>query len=457
MSISLRITLLFTFLVVTIWAMVCGGIYFFSYKGRIATIKTRLANRAITTARLLQQSEIFNRELIQRIDSSTTLALNRKSVQAYLYGVPVYYYSEVPGDTIQVEPDLLQETVDKGTVYFTEGPRDAVAYYNAETPEQLVVICIAEDREGKSALRRLTSILVVCFIGGTLISFAGGYFFSKRLLRPVKRIANEVKDISVYSLDRRIKESDNKDEWNYLTNTLNHLLDRLKESFEIQRRFISNASHELSTPLTLISSQLEISLQRNRSEKEYRQTMQSVFEDVQHMSHLVQTLLKFATASGNPGGLNIDLVRIDEVLMRLPAEMKKKDKQNVVSLLFNDLPDDENSLLVLGNEELLFTALSNIVINACKYSDDHVANVSLALKEKEFIIQVVDKGIGIGPKEIEDIFQPFYRAKSTNDISGFGLGLPLASRIIKLHKGNLSVSSVVSQGSTFTITLPVAH
>ncbi len=445
--------MLFTSVIVVILALVCGGIYYFSFTSRIETIKKRLSNRAITTARFLDQSEVFDQQLISRIDSSTTVTMRRKAVQAYKHGSPIYYYSEEANDSIHIQPDLQQEAIEDGIVYFVDGTRDAIAYFNGRGDGTLV-ICAAEDIDGKLNLKRLTNILILCFFGGTLVSFGGGYFFSKQLLNPVKRIAHEVKDISVFSLDRRIKVTENKDEWNYLATTLNELLDRLKESFEVQRRFISNASHELSTPLTLISSQLEVSLQRNRTEEEYRQAMQIILQDVRHMSNLVQTLLKFATASGNAGGLNIDLVRIDEVLMRLPGELKKIEKCNVVTLLFNDLPDDENALLVLGNEELLFTAISNVVANACKYSNDHIAKVSLTLKEKNFIIQVIDKGIGISEKEIDHIFQPFYRASNPNPVAGFGLGLSLANRIIKLHKGIITVDSKVNQGSTFTIEIP---
>jgi len=270
----------------------------------------------------------------------------------------------------------------------------------------------------------------------------------------VARITSEVKDISAYNLDRRIPTGNSKDEWQHLSATLNQLLDRLKESFELQRRFISNASHELSTPLTLISSQLEISLQRNRSEEEYRNAMAQVLKDVQHMNNLVQTLLKFATASGNAGGLHIDLVRIDEVLMRLPGEIHSRGKEYTVSLHFAPLPEEEEKLLVYGNEELLFTAILNIVSNACKYSPDHHADVHLQLTAERFVIAVIDKGIGIDEKELEHIFQPFYRIRQGMDITGFGLGLSLAMRIVKLHKGAIKVVSGQNTGTTFTIELP---
>jgi signal transduction histidine kinase len=185
--------------------------------------------------------------------------------------------------------------------------------------------------------------------------------------------------------------------------------------------------------------------------------MESVLQDVHHMNRLVQTLLKFATASGNAGGLNIDLVRVDEILMRLPAEMQKLDKSYSVSLSFDDLPEEEEKLLVFGNEELLFSAIKNIVSNGCKYSTDHHTSVSLAIKPRHLIVKVEDKGIGMEEKELENIFQPFYRIPDTSNIKGFGLGLSLANRIIKLHKGSIDVQSQPNKGTLFTISLPVAR
>ena len=168
-------------------------------------------------------------------------------------------------------------------------------------------------------------VLSFSFIGGMLISVVGGYLFSISLLRPIRRIADEVNEISARNLTRRISPAgeDEKDEWYYLSGTLNQLLNRLQESFEIQGRFIANASHELSTPLTSISSQLEVALQRVRTVEEYRKVIQSVYQDTRQLSKLTQTLLEFARAAGTAAGLEIDLIRIDEVLLRLPGEIPK--------------------------------------------------------------------------------------------------------------------------------------
>ena len=225
----------------------------------------------------------------------------------------------------------------------------------------------------------------------------------------------------------------------------------------MQRRFISSASHELSTPLTSISSQLEVSLQRNREAKEYRGVMQSVYQDVRHLSKLTQTLLEFATVSGIKGGIEINSIRIDEILMQLPGEITKLNKEYSVKLEFDQLPENEERLLVFGNAELLFTAIKNVVSNSCKYSPDHLAKITLTVEPKEIIISIEDDGKGISENDLKNIFQPFYRSEDSKAITGFGVGLPLVNRIIKLHKGQIKVNSIVGKGTTVLIQLPIAE
>jgi signal transduction histidine kinase len=120
------------------------------------------------------------------------------------------------------------------------------------------------------------------------------------------------------------------------------------------------------------------------------------------------------------------------------------------------LPEAEEALLVFGNEELLFTAIKNIVSNACKYSEDHYATVRLKVEGNEIRVSIEDHGKGIPEEEWENIFQPFYRTEEGHTIPGFGLGLSLARRIIQLHKGWIDVSSAVGRGSVFSVRLPAA-
>lgn len=456
MPVRLRITLLFTLLAFVILGVVCSGVYYFSYTSRLHTITNRLTNRAITTARLLSQREAFDRDLILRIDSLTTITLKNKTVQAYDHLDQKFYsYSDIPGDTLSVEKDILDDARVKGEVYFKSGDKEAIAYHYTDATARIVVVSAAEDVEGKQNLQLLRNILVLAFWVGNLLILISGYFFSRGLLRPVKKITEDVAEISAHNLTRRIKSGNSKDEWQQLTSTLNDLLNRLQESFEMQRRFISNASHELSTPLTSISSQLEVALQRERGAEEYRKVMQSIRQDVQNMNKLTQTLLEFAKASGNSGGLEIQPVRMDEIVMRLPAEMSKINFCYIVRLKFENLPEEEESLVVYGNEALLFTAVKNITLNACKYSTDNTAIVTLQSYDKQIAIHIQDKGIGMTEEEQGKVFLPFFRSEE-NLQGGFGLGLSLTERIVKLHKGQIRILSQKGSGTIMIIELPTA-
>lgn len=458
MPVRLRITLLFTLVVSIILAIVCVSTYYFSYKSRLETIKTRLANRALTTARLLSTTEIFDRQLINRIDSLTTLSLRDKSVQAYNYfDHLIYSYSEVPDDTIRVTQDILNSArSNENGYFFKQRNKEVIAYSYNEFSEHMVVVCAARDEDGINNLQKLKAILSFNLVIGIIIIFIGGYVFSTRLLQPIKFITGEVTEISAQNLTRRIKTGKAKDEWHMMSVTLNELLNRLQDSFELQRRFISNASHELSTPLTAISGRLEIALQRDRNPEEYAKIIASALQDVQHMNKLTQTLLEFAKASGNKGGLTINLVRIDEILMDLPSTLQKLSHQYEVNLNFESLPESEEDLLVFGNADLLRVAISNIVSNACKYSPDHKAIVNFSMRDKLFIISIMNKGEPIPKKEMMNIFEPFYRLDEGHAAGGFGLGLSLANRILKLHKGNITVDSEIETGTIFTIYIPSA-
>jgi signal transduction histidine kinase len=457
MAVRLRITLLFTAIMFLLLLLLCGFIYYFAYTRRLENIKAHLTNQALSTATMLNDSTIFNKKLMNKIDSGTITSMKNKTVQVYNYlNERIYSYSDSPNDTLRFSKTLINDARTKNTIFFSTDRKEAIAFYTNKNKEGVVIVAAAFDEEGKKNLQHLKLILSIGFIGVLVIAFASVYFFSKILLRPIRKIADEVNIISAQSLAHRIKSAKSNDEWHYLTDTLNDLLNRLQESFEIQRRFISSASHELSTPLTSISSQLEVILHRNRAEEEYRRVIGSVYQDVRHLSKLTQTLLEFATVSGTAGGIELKLIRIDEVLMRLPGEMTKMDKGYSVKLEFDQLPAAEEKLLVFGNAELLFTAIKNIVSNACKYSLNRLAKVTLSVKQTEIIVSVEDNGKGIPENELKNIFQPFYRTEDSRATVGFGVGLPLVNRIIKLHKGQIKINSSVGKGTTFFVHLPIA-
>ena len=453
MSVRLKITFLFSAIVFCILGLTFLVIYYVSAEKREQYIDSRLTNLAITTGNFLSRKEYFKPEIIAKIDSLTAISFTRKTIQVYdRSNTKIYSFNDDEADVVNLKKNKIYEVRFRKKIYTRFDEKDVVLYYYKFDGNDLVIVAAGYDLYGHENLQDLFSILFVTFFVGIAITLLVGYIFSRGLLRPLGFIANDINEISVQNLTKRLNPGIAPDEWNFLTKTVNTLLNRLQESFETQGRFIANASHELTTPLASITGQLEVALQNERTPQEYKSIMNSVLQDMQHLNKLTYTLLEFAKASGTTGGMEIKPVRIDETLLRISSEINRSRNGYTTLLDFDNLPEHEEALVIPGKEELLYIAVKNIIINACKYSKDQKANISLFIKEDNVIISVMNIGEDIPEGEIENIFMPFYRLEKDRVNKGFGLGLSLARRIIKLHEGEISVDS--GNGETvFTIRL----
>ena len=212
----------------------------------------------------------------------------------------IYEFLASDAEPIRLNPSLINEIRDNGVQTFNIGDREVVVSYLNEFQRPLIVAIAAYDQDGWKRLERMRRIFMLSIIFGIAVALLFGQLFSNQLLAPIRRMIGEVNKISSQNLSSTLFEGRNQDEMNTLARTFNQLLERLQEAFSSQRRFISNASHELSTPLTSISSQLQVALQRSRSVDEYQKVMQSIQEDVQQMLQLTRTLLASASPRPNP-------------------------------------------------------------------------------------------------------------------------------------------------------------
>ena len=455
MKIKFKIALIFTVLVTLIILMLGIGVYYFSSLNRQDQFTQRLRNRALTNARLLIELEEMNKPLLKKIDSLTMNLLFEERIMIYDAKNNLVYVnrSEI---TQPAAPDtvLLNKIKQEKEYHFTENEYDGVGtMYNVKGNDYLIV-ATAFDRVGLATLSQLQKILMISGLVGVLITLIIGYLFSINLLRPLNRINAEMKEISFQNISRRIATNKTKDELNELAKTFNSLLERLEGSFNNQKSFISNASHELSTPLAAISSQLEVALMQNRNEQEYKNILASVQEDVVRLNNLVRKLLELAKA-GSGKGITLEPIRVDEILLSAVEEVTKLHQSYQVFFSFDQIPDDDSSCYVYGNEELLYIAIKNIIENACKYSPSHNAWVNFAIQSDKKVIRIKDEGIGMTKEEMNKVFEPFFRSEKAGIISdGLGLGLSMSSGIIRLHKGDISIESEPDKGSVFTIVLP---
>ena len=375
-----------------------------------------------------------------------------------------YVYEISPGNLFIAEAKKLNVPAS----FFLEIMREGKAEYNRNSMfykgieysshnKKYIVIASAKNHFLLHHSEYLFKTLSVSAIIAILFSLFIAVYFSKSFFKPLRIITDRVKQISSENLHLRLDIKDKNDELNELTSTFNDMLDRIETSFETQNNFISNASHELRTPLTAIIGEADVTLSKIRTIDEYIETIKVILDEAEKLDKKTKALLFLAQTGFNGKNQRFDKVRIDQLLWDVKETIEKLDAKNKVHLDMSLLPENPMKLKVKGNEQLLHLALSNIISNACKYSDYKQVNVSLGASKTHVVIVIKDFGIGIPHNELRFIYDPFFRASNTKNYEGYGIGLPLTQNIIRMHQGEILVSSIENSGTTVQLKIPIGN
>ena len=453
MQIRTKLTLIFVFIVAIILLVASFAIYFFSSDYRQGEFYERLLSKASTNARLLIEIEEVDERLLQLIESNNSGTLPQEKIIIYNYNNEKLYSSNDADDFI-ITRDLLDQVRLERDVRWTQGDYEMLGILFEGEYDRFVVIAGAVDRYGLSKLRNLRNILIIVTGVSLLIVLVSGWIFSGRVLKPINEIVTKVKKISANNLNERIDTGNQRDEIAQLALTFNKMLDRLELAFKMQKNFVANASHELRTPLTAITGQIEVVLLKNRSTNEYQETLRSLLEDIKNMNKLSNRLLMLAQATSGVLEANFSQVRVDDILWQARSELIRSHPDYNINIHFEETPEVEDRLIVKGNEQLLQSAIKNLMENGCKFSPDHQVEVNIAFSDHDITLQFVDKGIGIDPLDMPYIFEPFYRSRYTSSFNGHGIGLSIVERIVKIHNGRLTVKSTKDEGSVFHVNIP---
>lgn len=454
MKLSLKINLLFALLVTGILVSMALIIYNASEQTIQRDFNQRLENRAARTAYLYKVFRSDTTNLLKSLDANAPPQLFNKSIHIYnrqLQGL--YEFHDQDTSAYRPDPALLIQAYNGGTIFTSSEGKQVCVFVDNKSGDDFVIVVAAENINGREYLNQLKRIFFVFMPVAILFALLVGYLFARSIVKPIRETIQDAKLIGSQNLSKRLYVGKRKDELTELNASFNALLDRLEESFSIQRRFISNASHELSTPLTSISSQIEVALLQDRSGEQYRTVLQSVLEDAKELHQLTKNLLEIAKA-GTHGTISLEKIRLDEILFRAHGDVLKQHPDYSIELQFSDLPEDENECMVFGNPHLLHSAFKNIMENGCKYSPDNRVEVKLKFNNYETEIVFTNKSDILTQEEINRLFEPFYRSANAEGKTGTGLGLTLTRRIIGLHKGSLTAESNPEHGTTFIIVLP---
>ncbi|RZJ90151.1 MAG: HAMP domain-containing histidine kinase [Chryseobacterium sp.] len=343
----------------------------------------------------------------------------------------------------------------KGKARYSRGNHFYAGRYFNMGQGQYIVIVAAEDPYGFKELQELKRVLLVIFVIAIILTYVSGKIFSYYTVKPVRGIIKRVQNITANNLHQRLPETKGKDELAEMVHTFNDMLNRLETAFETQNNFVSNASHELRTPLTILTSETELLKSTTGLSEAAKDSANAILSQAEKLEHILSSLLGLAQSGFNGKKQNWEVIRIDELVLHVANAVKKIEPEGVIDLNFDELPDDEHLLQTLGNVNLLQLALSNIVLNACKYSNNSPVEIKISVENSRIVIGVTDKGIGIPDEEQQHIFEPFFRASNTGEFEGHGIGLPLTLNIIRLHKGTIGIRSEEEIGTEIQILLPV--
>lgn len=301
----------------------------------------------------------------------------------------------------------------------------------------------------------LNSILVILAVISVLLlipTVFGGFILSKKALVPISDLSEKLKFITTENLHQKVENQHTADEIERLIKSFNLLLDRLDRAFKRERQFIGDIAHELKTPLSIMSGNIELSLSKKRSLKELQKTLRESANDVSNISQTLNNVLDLAWSQADNFKKNLKTFNLSKILddvTEIAQNLSRPKNITVKSQI-------AKNLYMEGHPNKLFRSILNILDNAVKYSPTKTTiYISLRKSGQNAHLEIKDQGQGISAKDLPYIFDRFYRSDDVKDVEGSGLGLAISKGIINTHQGQLTVESTPGRSTKIIITLPL--
>ncbi len=454
MKIRTALTLKNTGVTATVFLLCMAMIYLVSDHTRSKTFYHDLKSEAVTKAHLFLQNQVDARTM-QSIYLNNKKFINEVEVAIYTTDFRMLYHDAIQNDIIKENREMIDRILREKEIEFYVDKYQGIGMFYSFDGKDYIVTAAAYDGYGYDNLFELRDTLLVLFVIGLSLLFVSGYILARASLKPIRDIVRETETITAHHIDRRLPVKNEKDELGELSTTFNALLERLEASFNSQKMFVSNVSHEMRTPLAALIAELDLALQKERTGEQYRKAMQNALQDAGRMNKLIDGLLNLAKADYQKEQIKMQEIRLDELLLDVREFILRAHPDYHIELLFEqEDADDDNLITVQGNLYLLNIAFSNLIENNCKYSADKSSFIQISFWDKWTIVRLSDDGIGMSETDKQNLFTLFYRGDQENKVTGHGIGMALAQKIIHLHQGNITVHSEYGKGTTFVIELP---
>jgi signal transduction histidine kinase len=426
--------------------------FYFLYRNEDFSI--RLKNKALNTATLLFNVKGITNPLLKIIDDRTVTNMNNVIVIILNKDKKIIYSNHDIAECKKILPSFMKLNWAKNEKYFKDNTL-YISFQQSYNNQNYYVLASGIDIYGQTELQKLLLINIISFFLSIIIIIGASYYNAKQSVKPITSIIKQIKEMNPGSLRNRLSIT-TKDEIAELSFTFNTMLDRTEWIVENERMFVSNVSHELRTPVTSIIGQLEVTLLRERNNQEYKTLVLSVLDDIKNLKTIINGFFALAESGIDNIQSNFTRLRIDELLYSAKDEILRHSKHYIIKIEFENSPDDECELMVSGSEHLIKLLISNLIDNSCKFSDPSKVKIKIAFIKGFVTLRFIDKGIGIPQADLNQIFEPLYRAKNASQKAGHGIGLSIVKKIADIHDATIDIVSELNIGTTISVTFPVA-
>ena len=440
-SVKTQITLLLTMLMAVLAVLLLVFMLFVTNTVATQTTRQQLVNtlRSNLSYIEVQESKPAIDENFSYYHNGISSLIYSKNESLLAGQVPVTFHTEVPFENGAIR------TIESGDSKYL-----VLDFWLASDWDHGIWLRgLAEAPDTSALSRNLLFIAFLALPAFILLAGFGSHHIARKAFRPLDHITaaaeaiNDAKDLS-----GRIELPSSNEEFSRLANDFNHMFERLERSFEAEKQFTSDASHELRTPVSIIKGACEYAQKYDETPEDHAETISMIQRQADKMSTLITQLLHMTRMDQGTENISMELIDLSVFTESFCKEQPWNVDQFTLTL--------EPEISILANKELLGRLIRNLVENALKYSsqDGHVW-INVSSNQEEILLSIQDNGIGIPLEQQSKIWQRFYQVDASRGADeGSGLGLSMVKQIAKIHGGYMTLESTLGCGSTFTFHLP---
>ena len=450
MSLKRRIALNLSIAFSLIFGIMMFVVYVSFNDFRRDEFKLRFQKRLVFTVNFIEKSRDFEKEAPIFFDENSDNVLLNENIMIFSDAKKLIY-STLKDKSVSWDKALLHQLDKEKTVYNEFSVPEIYAALRNINGENYYILTSAQDVTGQSKLDFLKYMLIFSYVVSILLIWFFSYYIVSKFLQPLEILKSDISEISAHKLTTPVVSKNSKDEIGVLATSFNLMTNRLNDVFQSQKDFNSSAAHEMRTPLTRMTFQLENLIQLENKKKKTKATLQQMLQDVHQLSDLTKSLLLLSKFDKEGIASVYEQVRIDEVVFDAFEKVHRNFPDFKMDFQIDEESVEDSILTVKGVKSLLEITFINLFKNAALYSDNQKVDISIKETDFRILVSIVSKGTIIPISEREKLFEAFMRGSNSQNKSGSGLGLRIVKRILEYHKAEISYNSTSENENLFTV------